>query len=546
MTKVYEAVARAISDEMRGPVFGLLGDGNLELMVEFAERFGRPLVHARHEQNAVAMADGYARFSNHPGLCSVTQGPGLTNTATSLTVARHHHSPVLLLAGQSALGDVHNAQRLDQIGFSALTAGAGAVVEDARALAPVLESAFRHLHADRGPFVINLPHNVQEVELGEDWSWHSGAASTASEPDPEEVDRAADWLASAKQPANIAGQGAVRADADLAISNLSTYLGAPIASSLPAKGFCSSHPLAVGVSGGLGEGIADQALKNCDVLVAIGTSLNQWTTRFGEIGQHAKIVQIDHDASAFGTYLPPDLSLLGDARLTTEKLYAAVQQRTAARSRDRWPKLPSRARISEYVDAKDGSVDPRRALAALDQALSVDRIVVADGGHCVQATCQYLSVHDPRNWAYSFDFGCIGQGLGLALGACFARPGRRVTLITGDGAFMMGLADLDTAVRYQLPLTVIVLNDNGLGQERHSLEHKGLPGKHAQQSAPDFAQLASSLGGHGVRIHGARALEQLRGHLETAEASGGLWMFDIPINGGVTLPVSTEITQHMH
>ena len=126
--KMYEAISSAVAQEIEGPVFALLGDGNLELVVDLAERHERPLIHARHEQNAVAMADGYARFSGKPAVCSVTQGPGLTNTATSLMVARHHRSPILLLAGQSSVGDIDNPQRMDQLAFATLTAGAGAQV----------------------------------------------------------------------------------------------------------------------------------------------------------------------------------------------------------------------------------------------------------------------------------------------------------------------------------------------------------------------------------------------------------------------------------
>src|SRR6185312_12377403 len=161
MPKIYEVVTRAVAEMADGPVFALMGDGNMELLVSFAERCGRQIVHARHEQYAAAMADGYARFSGAMGICSVTQGPGLTNTATSLTVARTHRSPVLLLAGQTSLGDVHNPQRLDQQAFTAATAGAGAVVESARMLKPALDAALVHLSAGRGPFVLSLPHDVQ-------------------------------------------------------------------------------------------------------------------------------------------------------------------------------------------------------------------------------------------------------------------------------------------------------------------------------------------------------------------------------------------------
>ncbi|MBZ9845938.1 MULTISPECIES: thiamine pyrophosphate-binding protein [unclassified Mesorhizobium] len=542
--KVYEAVARAISDATDSPIFGLMGDGNMDLMVEFAERHRRTLVHARHEQNAVAMADGYARFSGRPGLGSVTQGPGLTNTATSLTVARHHRSPVLLLAGQTSLGDMHNPQRLDQGAFTTATAGAGVVIENEKMVAPALDAVFRHLHAGLGPFVLNLPYNVQTTDLSDDWSYARPSAPMASEPEEAAVDRAADLLLQAERPAILAGRGAVLAGADAVIGELATALGAPIASSLVAKGICSDHPFAVWVSGGLGQGIAEEALSDCDILLAVGASLNQWTTNHGELVRNRKIIQIDADPTAFGAYASPTLALLGDARLTTQRLCGAVRRRGGKAHAQ--PRLPGLSRRQDYADAENGHVDPRRALDVLQDVLPPDRIIVADGGHSAQAICQKLTVRNPRDWAYSFDFACIGQGLGLAIGACFARPGQRVTLVTGDGSLMMNMADLDTAVRYDLPLTIIILNDEGFGQERHTLGHKGLPERHARYASPDFAKLAESLGGRGRRLEGRPGLNELRSWVRDDEHSGGLIMLDIPINGAVELPVSQELVRHIH
>ncbi len=544
--KVYEAIARAVSDTVRGPVFGLMGDGNLDLLAEFADRCGRTVVHTRHEQHAVAMADGYSRFSGEVGLCSVTQGPGLTNTATSLAVARHHHSPALLLAGQSSLGDVHNAQRLDQLAFATVTAGAAAVVDDVRALVPVLTTAFRHLEAGRGPFVLNLPNNVQRLDLPDGWRFAAGLSPAAGLADPDAVKRAADMLARAQQPAILAGRGAVRANADAVIARLSSHLGAPITGSLLAKGLCSGHPLTFGVSGGLGEGAADEVLKSCDVLLAIGASLNQWTTTFRELIGNAKVIQIDEDPAAFDYYTPVALALLGDARLATEQIYETLQQQTETKINKAANPVVRQARSRDYTHGDDGSLDPRCVLDLLNDFLPPDRILVADGGHCVQATCQRMSVANPRNWAYSFDFGCIGQGIGLAIGGCFARPGHRVTLITGDGAFMMGLADVDTAARYRLPLSIIILNDGAFGQERHTLERKGLSARHAMQPAPDFVQLASGLGGRGYRIEGSQGLDDLRAYLGEVDAQTGLLVLDVAINGAVELPVSGEIARHMH
>jgi acetolactate synthase-1/2/3 large subunit len=154
-----------------------------------------------------------------------------------------------------------------------------------------------------------------------------------------------------------------------------------------------------------------------------------------------------------------------------------------------------------------------------------------------------LKVRSPENWNYTIDFGALGQGLATAIGAAFARPGRRVYHLTADGEFMMSLSDFHTAVRYSLPMTVIILNDQGFGQERHDLEHKNLPIKYAMQSSPDFAKLAEGFGARGFRFDTPTSLSGLAAALLSAESFEGPTVLDIRINGSYESPVSQEIAK---
>jgi thiamine pyrophosphate-dependent acetolactate synthase large subunit-like protein len=320
---------------------------------------------------------------------------------------------------------------------------------------------------------------------------------------------------------------------------LAERLGAPIAGSLKAKGLAHQHPLSVGVSGGLGDPEAARMLKAADLVLAVGASLNAWTTGFGENVGHCPILQIDRSLAVFGVHTPVDLALVGEASASLDLLGGALDdlRRTPWWSNDR--NVPD----TRYEDGRDGKPDPRRVLDVVNRALPGDRIIVADGGHCVQATCQRILVDDPGNWTYSFDFGCIGQGLGLALGACFARPSRRVTLITGDASLLMNIGDLDTAVRFGLPLTILVLNDGGFGQERHALARKQLPPEYAIVRAPDFVRLARAVGGDGWQVTKLDELEALASSLE--DARDGLRLHDVLINGDVEIAASSEIAQRL-
>jgi Thiamine pyrophosphate enzyme, N-terminal TPP binding domain len=177
--KVFQAISDAVKSEGVQVTFALMGDANQNLIVDLGQRHGVKIVNFRHEQNAVAAADGYARFSDGKlGLALVTTGPGLTNTATSLVAARVHRSPVLVFAGATSVGELHSPQRFDQVAISQLLAGAGAVLESPGSLAVQLDLAFGRVRRQSGPFVLNLPGNIQNAAAPEDWSYRPGYSDT--------------------------------------------------------------------------------------------------------------------------------------------------------------------------------------------------------------------------------------------------------------------------------------------------------------------------------------------------------------------------------
>lgn len=548
--KVFEAISDALKAEGTQVAFALMGDANQNLIVDLAERHRVQIVHFRHEQNAVAAADGYARFSNGKlGVALVTMGPGLTNTATSLAAARAHRSPVLVLAGAASVGDLHNPQRFDQLAFSELLAGAGAMLESSSSLSLQLDRAFGHVRRHSGPFVFNLPSNVQNADVQEAWDYRRAYGGYQPIlPADEKLDDATRILADARRPAILVGLGAVRGRAAEVISELASYLQAPIATTLQAKGLCSNHPLWVGVSGGLGEGVALPALSACDVLLVVGASLNQWSTHNGDLVEGKTVLHVDPNSEVFGAFSRADVMLQGDARETVQALLERLPRHIPSRrgvDQVLQEQIEALWRVHRfpiaYETCEDGTIDPRQAVRELDRLLPKDRLVVAAGGHAGFSVNQLLEIRSPENWNYTIDFGAVGQGLATAIGAAFARPGKRVYHLTADGDFMMNLSDFDTAVRYKLPMTVIILNDQGFGQERHDLEHKSLPVEHAMQSSPDFVKLAEGFGARGSRFYTPDSLVGLEGALQSAEAFAGPSVFDIRINGAFELPVSQEI-----
>jgi acetolactate synthase I/II/III large subunit len=547
--KVFEAVTAAVASEGFDHLFAVMGDANQDLIVNLGEQHGVKFVHAHHEGSAVSMADGYARFSRGKmGLASVTQGPGYTNATTSLVAARFHRTPLLLLAGNTALRDPYNPQgAVDQQALARLTTEATVSLDSAKTVDFCLGAAFRRLRAKRGPFVLNLPDDVQKSEMADaNWSYRPMYTPSAPlPPRPEAIEEAVRLLGAARRPTILCGLGAVEARAEAEVMALAKHLGAPVATSLYARGFCARYPLCLGISGGLGLKMTVDALAESDVMIVIGASLNEWTTAFGKILENGKkVIQIDVRPDAFGWFARVDVGIEGDARAAAASLLTRL-------SADGKPRQPDAALVQKLKDRKpdavnyeDGAtIDPRRAARYIEEKLPKDeRILVLDGGHVGMVFIETLSSPSADDWGIGIDFGAIGQGLGLALGACFARPGKRVTHLTGDASFMMNLADFHTAVNHNLPLTVFVFNDNGVGQERHDLVHKKLNPRYADVKQPNFAKLAVGFGAKGFEVNRPDDLGEIDKALAVAD---GPVIVDVRINGDVELRASWEIAQHL-
>jgi acetolactate synthase I/II/III large subunit len=529
VTQVFQAIARALSDEGVDTVFCVMGDGNLDLLAELADRCDVRLVHARHEQGAVAMADGYARRSGRLGVASVTHGPGLTQTGTSLKVAAARGSQLLLLAGDTPTGNAQHIQSFEQAPFATAVGATPVPLRTPASWAADLREALRR--AASGPVVFNMPTD------------HQLAPAAGPEPDPERgtvhaapvasgLDELLAELQRAQRPIVLAGRGAIEAEAELAA--LAERLGALVVTTLGARGLLNAEPAHVGLVGGLGHEAAMEAVGRADCVLAVGASLNSWSTKSGALLAGKRVLRIDRDREALRGPVAADLALAGDAAATLAALLERLPPRPPAPA----PSGGTPAREPDPWRDEPDAVDPRRALAAIEAALPSERTIVLDGGHFFTFGCAALTAPSPQRFIVSCDFATVGQGLAMAIGASAAAPGRRTTLIAGDGGFLMSVAELDTAVRCGLPLDVVVLNDGAYGQEVHSLAAKGLSTAHAEFAVPDLGALARGFGAEGHRLRTAAELERLE---ELLTAPGGPRVIDVRINPDVVSPAAEEI-----
>jgi thiamine pyrophosphate-dependent acetolactate synthase large subunit-like protein len=534
---VADVVGTTIASQGVQDAFGVIGSGNL-IVTNSLCGGGARFHHARHEGSAVCMADGYARVTGRVGIVSVHQGPGLTNTMTGLTEAAKSRTPLLVLAGDSPAAALTSNFRIDQ---HDLVESVGAIadrVHGPRTAADDAQRAYHRALTERRPVVLMLPIDIQpQPAASAEPQQPPPPPLGAPEPNPHAIAAAAELIATASNPAIIAGRGAVLADAGEALERLGQRIGAILATSAPANGLFAGLPYALGISGGFASPFAAELLPQADLVLVVGASVNHWTTKHGAmINPAAKVIQVDTEAKAIARNRPADLAVIGDARATATKLNEALEQRgfsnTGFRTPERQQQIASRRWPDEpYEDAStDEWIDPRTLSIAVNKALPDNRAVAVDSGHFLGYPSMFLEVPDARAWVFPNGFQAVGLGLGNALGAAIADPSRPTVAAIGDGGAFMALAELETAVRLKLGnLLVLIYDDAAYGAEVHHFAPMGHDVALVRFPDADLAAIARAAG---ARASAVRTAEDATSAIEEwrADPRGPPLVLDAKVN----------------
>lgn len=505
---IAEVVGKTVAALGCRQVFTVVGSGNF-VVTRALEQAGAAVVAARQETAAVTMADAYARVSGEVGVVTVHQGPGFANALTGLTEAAKARTPLLLLAADTSAGAIRSNFRIDQ---AAIAAAAGAVPERIHtpqtAVTDVVR-AYRRAVLERRTVALMMPLDVQAAP-GDDQPLPSGRDTPVGfhpRPSSGTVARAVELLVAARRPAIIAGRGAVIADARRPLEELAEVVGAVLATSANGNGLFAGNPYNLGISGGFATPTAARLLAQADVVLAVGASLNMWTTRHGAmIGPEARVIQVDCEASAIAAHRPVALGIVADAAETARDLVAALRDRdhhaTGFRDGDTAREIAAgRWRDAPFDDASDGNrIDPRTLSIALDDLLPADRLVAIDSGHFMGWPAMYLEVPDPAGFVFTQAFQSIGLGLAGAIGGAVARADRLTIAALGDGGALMAAGEFETLGRLGLPMLVVVFNDAAYGAEVHHFGPHGEPLDHVVFADTDFAALGRAVGADGVTV----------------------------------------------
>jgi acetolactate synthase-1/2/3 large subunit len=512
-----EIVVRALVDQGVTDLFGYPGGAVLPI---YDALFHEPRLNhilVRHEQGATHAAEGYARSTGKPGVVLVTSGPGATNAVTGITDALMDSIPLIVITGQvpTHLIGTDAFQECDTVGITRPCTKHNYLVKRVADLPHVLHEAFRIATTGRpGPVVIDIPKDIQfatGLYVAPEAARSSHNYHPRVEGDPTKIAEAAALIASAKRPILYTGGGVINAgpEASRLLREFAALTRAPVTSTLMGLGaFPASDPAWLGMVGMHGAFEANHAMHDCDVMVAIGSRFDDRVTgRLDAFSPGSKKIHIDIDPSSIGKIVRTDIGIVGDAgRVLAELIAAWKRQRlapNAAGLKDWWAQIDAwRARKGFAYRRSETLIKPQHAIERL-YALTRGRdvyITTEVGQHQMWAA-QFFHFEQPNRWMTSGGLGTMGYGLPAAVGAQVAHPGSLVIDIAGDASVQMTMQELSTAIQYDLPIKIFILNNQWMGMVRQwqELLHGQRYSHSYSDSLPDFVKLAEAYGALGLR-----------------------------------------------
>ncbi len=521
--------------EMQGVevMFGLPGGAILPVYDPILDSSIRHVL-VRHEQGAGHMAEGYAMVTGRPGVAMVTSGPGATNIVTALSNAYMDSTPLVVVSGQvprAAIG-TDAFQECDITGVTMGITKHNWLVQSAEEIPRVVAAAFHVATTGRpGPVLVDLPKDVANATM--DWYWPAGPEDldlpgyhpvTAAE--PAQIERAVALLRGAERPVLYAGGGILKARAAEALRMLAERTGAPVVTTLMARGaFPDSHPQCLGMPGMHGNYTAVTAMQRADLLVALGARFDDRVTgKVDAFAPHARVIHVDIDPAELGKVRPAEVAIAGDCRIVIGEILDALgapEHNGAGVPLDAWwdqLRAWQRQFPYHYEQSDDGPIKPQLVVEALRDLSPEDTIVASGVGQHQMWASQFWRFDHPYTWVNSGGAGTMGFAVPAAIGAKVGRPERTVWAIDGDGCFQMTAQELVTASAERIPVKIAILNNAYLGMVRQWQEmfyEERYSEVYLSPDLPDYVKWAEAMGCVGLR---AESPEEVPAVIEKANA----------------------------
>ena len=520
-----EILVKALQAEGVKYVWGYPGGAVLHIYDAFYKQDTIQHVLVRHEQAAVHAADGYARATGDVGVALVTSGPGVTNAVTGIATAYMDSIPMVIITGQvptAAIG-LDAFQECDTVGITRPVVKHNFLVKDARHVADVMKKAFHIARSGRpGPVVVDIPKDVsfnKATYTGYPDKVEMRSYNPVRKGHGGQIRKALQLLLGAKRPYIYTGGGVLLSNATNELRALVDLLGFPVTNTLMGLGaFPATDKRFLGMLGMHGTWEANNAMQNCDVLLAVGARFDDRVIgnpkHFAQ--NDRKIIHIDIDPSSISKRVKVDIPIVGDVKDVLTELIGMIKEGAVRPDADAlqnwWQQIEGwRARdCMKYDRANQDVIKPQYVIETLwNMTRDADAYVTSDVGQHQMWAAQYYKFNEPRRWINSGGFGTMGVGIPYAMGIKLAKPESEVYCVTGEGSVQMCIQELSTCLQYNTPIKILSLNNRYLGMVRQwqEIEYSGRYSHSYMDALPNFVKLAEAFGHVGMLIERPQDVE---------------------------------------
>ncbi len=540
-----ELFIRCLENENLEYIFGIPGEENIHLMDVLLDSPIKFIL-TRHEQGAAFMADVYGRLTGRPAVCMATLGPGASNLVTGFADANMDNAPIIAVAGQGATTRMHKEshQILDLVRMFQPISKYSIGVRDPEVIPEIVRKAFKVSKTEKpGGCFIDVPENIAAEQI------------SGCEPLPvrdvtvriartDLINEAAEVIAKAKFPIVMAGNGIIRGNACAQLIKFIEALNIPTVNTFMAKGCVPfSHELSIGTVGLQARDYATCGFERADVIICIGYDMVEYHPYLWHPNKDKHIIHIDPTPAEVDEFYNAEYRVLGDIASSLEQLAQAVLDKggTDANYSSSYRKtLKTMIEADFWACANDTGcpVKPQKILWDVRQILDTEDILISDVGAHKMWIARIYQAEAPNTCIISNGFAAMGIGVPGAIAAKMIHPQRTVLTITGDAGFMMNSQELETAIRYNIPIIVMIWRDDEYGLIRwHQQKEFGRP-SHIGFSNPDFVKYAESFGAKGFRVEDAKDLQAI---IREARDCGTVAVIDCPVDYSVNMQFTEKM-----
>jgi acetolactate synthase-1/2/3 large subunit len=535
--KASELFIRCLENEGVEYVFGIPGEENLDVMDALLDSSIK-FITVRHEQGAAFMADVYGRLTGKAGVCLSTLGPGATNLVTGVADANMDHAPLVAIAGQASTHRLHKESHqvldLEEM-FRAITKYSSRLLTP-NIIAEVVRKAFKVAQTEKfGATFIEFPENIAEMDVQGDPL--PVKHPHTPEPPSERIDAAAELISNAKNPIILAGNGVIRSKAWKQLADFAEELRIPVANTFMAKGVIPfKHAMALGSAGLQANDYVSCGFNKADVIICVGYDLVEYHPYLWHPTRDRAIIHIDSAPAEVDAYYNVAVGIVGDLKHSLMRIAKLASPHTGSAMRALRAALIED--MNQHKDNNDVPVKPQKIIWDLRTAMDMEGIAISDVGAHKMWMARMFRCEYPNTCIISNGFASMGIALPGAIGAKLAYPDRQVIAVTGDAGFMMNVQELETAVRLNTPIVVLIWNDSAYGLIEWKQMNQFGRKSHIDFNNPDFVKLAESFGAKGYRIEKG---EDLLPTLQQALNDKTVTVIDCPVDYSENLKLTSKL-----